>query len=577
MNEVWAIGIVIAATRDATQFVYVWGGLGALLVVSLAALKYRHKWLDIVLLLLAAALLFAFRDVNHLLGDSRLWISEVARTNWSAPSLHSPGYGFLVGIVAELFGGQAAGVMFLSLVSVLCGLGVVLILGASLGVDSAGIPIALIALICQPLGFIFFGHVEPYAVAALFTAIVLVRARRDVADGGLSPALWGLVAIASFVHYSALLVVPAFLSWHLSKRSGRSLALIYAVTMILLFVCFLFFPVLKALTPFGNGLDGSSWADYLVDILNIWALSLLPGFVLFFRVRREALANGFGSVLSLIVITYALLPVLVYFELGGLRDLDLMANLGVAWSLLLASGYIRSERPHRGGLAISGALGTLALAGIVVINTGTGSAVEVLKVQLSREAMSPSAKAYGYEILAGYEEDRANLAAAKGNLHSAIETIPGNLRVYGALGEIELKMGDTTGAIKSLQMAMKSARAVRTAPLLGELLVRTNQMEDALDVLLSMGDALYDDSRASAALCVAYYRLGMPDSSLVIARRRLSRNSMDPVAHMNVAAALTRLGETEEALNHLRTAVAIDPENKSYQMRLRDLSGPDRK
>ena|GEM_PF-6728534 len=569
-GEVWALGVFLAASRDTVGFLCVLVGLAALFLISLLAYKRQFKWLSLASQLGAAVILILFRDTNYLWGDSRLWISALEHPNWVAPSVHSPGYGLVVQALSNLPGGRESMVLLLALVSVLSGLGVVFILADALGKKYDVRPLILAFLICQPLGFIFFGHIEPYALTALLTSVVLARSGKDIAQGKLSVAVWGLLLLASLSHFSALLLIPALLSWQLGKWTGKNVASIYVVMMVALAVCIFSIPNLRQLTLIGGTLSESGRVSYLVDVLNIWALALCPGLLLFLQVRRGALADDFGRTLALIVTTYALFPLLTRFELGGLRDLDLMGNLGVAWALLLAIGVVRTTRRLRWPLALTGGLGIMALSGIVLTTRGTSGA-EVMRLQLEREVMSPSVRAYGFETLASYEEDHGNLAGAEANLREAIKEVPGNLRFYGALGEIQLERGDTSEAIESLWTAMKSERASRTAPLLGELLVRQDRFTEGVPVLTGMGSNLYEDRRASAALCVAYTRLGSADSSLTIAKRRIERDPKDALAYFNAAAALTRLGKIEDAIKYMRAAVTLEPDNTAYRQRLMHL------
>ena len=76
------------------------------------------------------------------------------------------------------------------------------------------------------------------------------------------------------------------------------------------------------------------------------------------------------------------------------------------------------------------------------------------------------------------------------------------------MGEFQLARGDTANAIESLTKSMTTPRAPKTAPLLGELLIRTGQPERAIEILEPRRAMLITDAQAAAALAVAYFRVG---------------------------------------------------------------------
>jgi len=174
--------------------------------------------------------------------------------------------------------------------------------------------------------------------------------------------------------------------------------------------------------------------------------------------------------------------------------------------------------------------------------------------------MEPGARWIGTEILAFHHFGRDELEDAERVMRKAIAQRPANDRLYGPLGEMQLAKGDTASAIVSLTRSMSSWRAPRSASLLAELLTLTGEPETAIEVLRPFRALVIGDSRAAAALAVAYYRAGYPDSMVAATRERLAVDPADHLAHFNAASGWARLGNLEAAIEELNHAVRLDPE-----------------
>ena len=90
----------------------------------------------------------------------------------------------------------------------------------------------------------------------------------------------------------------------------------------------------------------------------------------------------------------------------------------------------------------------------------------------------------------------------------------------------------------------------------------------AIEALRPFPDQVRGNSRAAAALAVAYYRAGYPDSMIATARERLTVDPMDHLAHFNAASGWARLGNLDIAIEELKQAVLLDPENITYRRQL---------
>jgi tetratricopeptide (TPR) repeat protein len=577
-DVIWALGLLETAARGCPA-TFLKLSLGLSLLILLAAVLSRGRTRPaaalVVLAVLSGALAWAARDRLLLLGDSRIWVHNAEVLGSRLPVYRAPLSAIVLGRLTDALRGVAGARDVLAVVSVLAGIAIVLLLWPALRCAApperrrfAGAFLAA-ALFTQPLALNFYGHVEAYPFALVLFAIFLAALHRDVVRGG-APGRAG-VALTALVlsHVSgALAAVPlaarAWARWR--ARSGRImpryLALLAAAAALLFAL-----PVTRAHTLLLRPWEGRDLLQYALDVLNGWFLLFVPLGLLALRVRRAALADDFGRLLGLMVVSFALFPVLAYFELGLYRDLDLLGPAFVSLALFTALGVSRD--PRRGPRIVIAHLvpGALLLAAIQTLANCPAGAIE-LERHLRRGAMTPEARASAAEILAFYERERDDLPAAEAMVQRAIAIMPGNLRRWGLLGEIQLARGDTTAAIASLERSMTTIRAPRTAPILAELYVRSGRIEDALRVLRPIADSIPHDARASAALAVAYSRAGMPESTLAVVGRRLREAPDDDVARFNAAAAWSRLGSLDRAAEQLAEAARLRPENRQYQVQL---------
>ena len=99
------------------------------------------------------------------------------------------------------------------------------------------------------------------------------------------------------------------------------------------------------------------------------------------------------------------------------------------------------------------------------------------------------------------------------------------------------------------------------------MLTVTGKPERAVEILRPFRAELVNSSAAAAALAVAYFRAGFPDSMLLVTRDRLAVDPSDHVAHFNAASGWAVRGEYERALVELERAVGLDPDNVMYHRR----------
>lgn len=511
---------------------------------------------------LAAAGAWFLQDALRLLGDSRIWVHASAVYGADAPGYRAPLTARVLGSLGAL--APTAPAVPLTAWSVVMGVATAGVLAGGFRDRPGWTPFWAVAWVfLQPMSWIFWGHIETYSTLALVLAALLVALRADFARGRPGPASAVLLAVLCFTHLLGGLVIAPLVAV-LGSRSIRSALMRWVGLLALVAVAAVAVPALRAHTLLGTGWSMREWATYLLDILGGWILVLVPVVWLHpFRFDRPA-QDRFGFFLQLAGFTFLLLPLGAVFELGVYRDLDLFAPAFVCWTVWAIHRGLATEA--RTAWRIGLPAGAVFLAALITVNR-CPAGFEVYERQLENQAMTVSARAYGYEVLAYARSEEGDPAGALTAMSTAIEVTPGNHRLYGPLGEMQLAAGDTTAAIASLERALSTPRAARTRPFLAELLTRTGRPGDAVALLESHREESLADDRAAAALAVAYFRLGRPDSTLAVADARL-RRAEDPVAHANRASALVRLGDYDAAETAMRAAIAGDPDNTGYHVRL---------
>ncbi len=568
----WALGIFLDAIRGCAGLtgVVTLGLLTLVAGVGSAFAFQGRSWSTLgagSLIFLGAA--WFLRDRLFLLGDSRLWVHHAQVFGTEVPPYRAPLGATLMGLIGNVGGDP---ILMLSLLSMVCGaLTAVALAWGTWRPGKTGriIPGAwLILALCfgQPLSLIFYGHIETYALLAVSLGFFLASTGLDVRDSRTSPRSILLLLILVLTHLVGVLIVIPLLAVFGFRRLRRETT-VYLVLLAVLAGAVMLIPALRAHSMVGQGWSVKETLVYLGDVLNGWFLLLLPATILFFSLGRPRIEDPYGRFLCYSTLTFALVPLLRVFELGVYRDLDLFAPGFVTVTFLMV--HLMTRGPALSRARLLPALGTgavLLVPWIVLSICGAGN--RTMAAQLEHGAMTAGGRSYGYEALAFSSRDGGDLEEAETMMNLAIAVTPGNHRLHGPLGEIQLAQGDTASAIENLEKSMLTHRAPRTAPLLGELYARTGRFRDAIRVLEPHRAQALKRSGSASTLAVAYYWSDLPESTVAVGRRRLAIDPDDDVAHFNVASGLTKLGEYEGAVNSLRTAVALEPGRIEYHRAL---------
>jgi Flp pilus assembly protein TadD len=574
----WALDLPIAALRGCPILT---AGIVVLLPVLVVGagvyLGFRNRlpgnlWLGATFLFVA----WLLHDRLFLLADSRLWIATTHSFGGRVPLplYHSWLGSKVMGIVGGIGGDSVSPAILLGLLAVACGGITALALwwgsrNWPLGSRGRIGPVLVLALVFgQPLSFIFYGHVEIYSLFAAVMALFLASLGRDFArrePGVLTVFLFLLMVLTHFV--GALVFVPVLImSWSRWRQTTRIVVPYLFLLVMVLGTAFLI-PSLRQYTLLSRGWSSGEMVVYEADVMNGWLLLAIPALVLSFVLRKSILGDPYARFLGLTALTFSLLPFLAVFELGMYRDLDLLTPAFVAFTFLVAYAVARTESVSRRLLAGWMGAGAVLLASILSLSI-CGAGADTMEKHLVRATMTPEGRSYGFEALAFHYLDTDRLPEAESAMGNAIAIMPGNRRLWGPMGEIQLVRGDTANAVTSLGRSMDSPRAPKTAPLLAELLVQTGKPHEAIRILEPRRHELMLDSQAAAALAVAYYRVGLPESTVTVGRERLARDPRDDVAHFNVASGLASLGDFQGAQAALRSAITLDPNRVDYHRAL---------
>jgi len=532
---------------------------GLCLLGAAAAARPRTAWLYAAIVVACA---WVFRDRYGVLGDSRLVVGSVQAYGTGVHVYRAPLAMKALGAVGELGRGWLQVGTSLALVSVACGLvtaGLVRLAGAS------RIPLgaALAATFLAPLGFVYWGHVETYPLFSAALAGVLALLSRDYAVGRLRPPAVGAMALLCLVHYAGALVplavllapppgvaarVPRFLRFALGA-AGAAAALVLTWPHTLLG-----FPAADA-----------PRVPYLAEALEGACLTLLP---LGLAIPGAARRDPFLRFTLLVFAGFAALPFLFRFDRGVYGDLDLLAPAAVPLSVLALQGT--RGRGRR--------LLVLLLAGIpwtaAVLTAGrTGFGLDHVQRYTARASLGPDARANGYEIVAFARAERGEFADGIACLEEALRVTPGNHRLWGGLGDLQLAAGDTAAAVESLLRSLDSPRRPRTVEVLVPVLAQYGEVEAAAAVAESYPDDVARSGPASAAACVAGITLGRLQEAEAWARARLAVDPGDDLAWFNLAAALVRQGRTDDARAAVEQAVRIAPDDPRYREALNRFAG----
>ena len=531
-------------------------------------------WTFLPGIIVFASLAWFLRDRLFLLADSRLWMHTTESLGTQVPLYRAPLSAKVMGQVGSSLGKSLGTAESLAMLSVLAGVVTAIALWWGMREErpsrtsNCGPFLALAWVFGQPLGFVFYGHIETYPFAAAVLALLLAAARRDFQTQQVRLITLLLFLLLVFSHVlGVLLLIPALTVLWTTRRPGSGMLPPYVLLLVPVGVIAWAVPTLRDHLTFFQGFSLGELARYTGDIFNGWILLLVsPAFILI-RGRKISEMDAYGKFLALTAFTFLMLPFFASFDLGIYRDLDIFAPGFVALTFLVVH---EASQCRVSTLRVVTSLGTgiLFLGALLSLSICPQGGIPVLEAHLSRATMTDGGRSYGYEVLAYYYSDQDSSVKAEENMRAALRITPGNHRLWGPVGEFQLARGDTADAIESLTKSMTTPRAPKTAPLLGELLIRTGQPERAIEILEPRRTILVTDAQAAAALAVAYFRVGLPESTIAVSTERIAIAGEDDIAFFNLASGLSATNRGEEAERVLRRAISLAPEKVPYHRSL---------
>jgi Flp pilus assembly protein TadD len=499
-----------------------------------------------------------------LLGDSRLLVTTADAFGAAAPAYRAPLAVKTLGAVGDACAWLVPVGASLALLSIACGLLTAWFVSLACSPRSAALAFLLVFL--QPLGFVYWGHVETYPLLNAALAGVIALLARDYRDDRLRPVTVGAMGFLGLIHFvgylvplAVLLAPPPALARQLRPWVRWSLTAAGAIGAIVLG---------WEHTLIGFPAAGASRLSYLVEVVQGVLFALVP---IGFAVWGAASPDPFRRCLRFLLAGFLLVPIGFRLERGAYGDLDILSPVAVPLAVLILLEAGSDTRRRRRVLVLLLA-GLPLLAGVLTAQRSEGG-LAFMERYLARASLAPGSRAYGFEILAYTRAELGDPRGGAGVMRRALEQTPGNHRLWGGLGELQLAAGDTATAIQSMERSLDTPRRTRTLALLLELLVRRGDPGRAADLVAAYPGEVAYTSGASAAACVAYIRLGQPGGAEVVARRRLDADPGDDLAWFNLASAFNRQGRGAEAAEAMREAVRLAPEDPRYQELLQRLEG----
>lgn len=179
----------------------------------------------------------------------------------------------------------------------------------------------------------------------------------------------------------------------------------------------------------------------------------------------------------------------------------------------------------------------------------------------------PAGAAADLYLAVAQVRDGANLEAGIPSLRKAIETWkPVQGEFYGELANAYWKAGRPQAALPYFEEALrrnpKDPAARRNY---AQALIDAGRIADAIKALEA---ATRPDGATLNSLGAAYLSFGKPDRSAATLRNALHMGADVPEAHVNLANALSRLGDAAGAIEALRNAVRLAPGSAAAQNNL---------
>ena len=167
--------------------------------------------------------------------------------------------------------------------------------------------------------------------------------------------------------------------------------------------------------------------------------------------------------------------------------------------------------------------------------------------------------------LASHHRSRARYAEAAREYERAVELTPDNAPVRGILAAMYTYLGRYDDAVAEAQESIALTPSYFAYAALGATQYRMRRFNDAV-ISLEKTRSMLEDYQSTGNLARAYYWAGnksqaqtLFERAVQLADRALTVNPRSDAVHLSVAEYHARLGNRDEALDHLRRARLDDP------------------
>ena len=515
---------------------------------------------------------------NHLLGDGFVIQSTIVQGRVFSPT--EPLDYFIHHLLFRFLGGsEKAAYLSYAVTSYAAGvafLGIIYIYTKRKDALLIVLPVALTFGIMQ----LFFGYVESYAIAFVFTVLYFFSGWRDLERGAVSQVTVLALALAIGLHLSSLVFLPS-LFYLLMRRFqvGRTavfsaatigmiciLAALYLSTFTDLVLWEIFVPLMwKSYNPY-HLLSPNHLADLLNIILLDFPLLLIIPFIL--SMRRDKPTWFFLS---------GLLPALAYMvmidpRIGAPRDWDLLSLLSAPLLVFIAvslSYREKSENVTKYSLVIPLFLfALLHTGGWIYHNTDKWGSYRRMKNLIRSDIHYSQSYFQGYRnkswsVLAQdkYLDGAETIRACRMRYDACPEDTPNAIQ----LARCYFAAGDTVRALKMLRTHWDEVKKTTDAiPTVGSLMMSSENYSEAEEIYQVYIDSGYAEGTVFHNLGVCKEIKGDKDIAFRLYNKALQMwPSAPPEYELGIYLKYLRGGYPEQALSGFkRLFIKLSDEGK---------------
>jgi len=553
----------------------------------------------IVVLPIAAFIMWTFRNSTHFLGDGYLWANNLMTGGGGSEPVSTWLYRMIYrGLNTVRVFGEVNPVRASAVTSVAAGLVfVAFIRKTALLLSERRGDYLLIALSLASCGavMLFCGYVETYPPLAAGVMAYIYFSLRYLRRGGTAlPALAAFI-VTAVLHLSALALLPSLLLLLLYGAGkdirGRSLyrfllASLAAGLMILWFLRVTdafggffrehFLPLLSSPSRQDAAyplISLRALFDDINEVLLVAPLAVLIPVILLGR-RTPGRDSGYGGekdaaagssrerlFLAICVLSYLAVFAAFNKTIGASRDWDLFSPMAFPLALWIVLTLRRAVPEGRSELAV---------VFIAVILTHTAPWI-ILNTDLERSEArfiglcdtgfwSNRAKGYGYSTLGQYERHFGRTLPAIFYYGRAAWSDPGNVRYDYTIGEMYSGLGKHGAALdayfKVLERDGTHFQALNNAGVSYLEMGRPREAEPYLLRALEVEPASVDVMQNLGNL---YLSTGRPREAVDIYLRAAALEPANAAIHIGLARAFIAYGDTASARRHVEAARSIDP------------------